>query len=156
MLGLKHHQRLATDQAFLQTRLRAEDERALQRLESEPSLFDLTDGWLARMPFIEFENFDFWSVFQEAVQAMLASDRKIIESNPRMDDAMKDVQLRQLAATSERFAALLDKQKFDLLRDSGEFRFSQRRVTRRTVHQSLSRRTYLILALQVSHAFSGH
>ncbi len=89
-------------------------------------MFQLTESWLARMPFIEFEQFDFWSVFQESVQKMLASDRQIIESNPRMDDHMKAAQLRQLEATEMRFAALLDKEKFETLRESGEFRFSQR------------------------------
>ncbi len=126
LLGLKRHQRLASDQAFLNTRLSGPDQAKLATLEGQPSLFDLTDQWLARMPFTRFEDFDFWSVFQQAVQQMLASDRKIIESNRRLDEQMKQAQLRQQAATAERFGALLDKRKYQQMQQSGAFRFSQR------------------------------
>lgn len=126
LLGLKRHQRLASDQAFLQTRLRADDQATLEKLELQPSLLELTDQWLARMPFTHFENFDFWSVFQQAVVQMLSSDRKIIEFNQRLDVQMKRAQLRQLEATAERFEALLNEHKYKTMQDRGEFRFSQR------------------------------
>jgi tryptophan 2,3-dioxygenase len=125
-LGLKRAQRSPADRSFFMTRLRDEDRAHLEQMEDEPSLFELTDDWLSRMPFTEFESFDFWKAFDAAVQQMLESDRMIIESNPTVDAEEKEFQLGQLEATGARFDALLDKDKYEALRESGEVRFSQR------------------------------
>lgn len=126
LLGLQRDQRVRADQSFFLTRLRDEDRAHLEGIESKPSLFELTDKWLARMPFTEFEKFDFWDAFDQAVQKMLESDRSIIVRNPTVDDREKQFQLGELEATGARFDALLDEEKYEALRQRGEVRFSQR------------------------------
>ncbi len=127
-LGLNRQRRLRTDQEFLKTRLKPEDLQQLDECESRPSLAELVDRWLARMPFLEFEKFDFWRAFSEAVDQMLDSDRHIIQTNPVLSDAERNVQLNELQATRSRFAAVLDKEQFDALREAGEFRLSHRAI----------------------------
>jgi tryptophan 2,3-dioxygenase len=126
VLGLKREQRLRSDQEFFMTRLRDSDREAIEWFEKRPSLLELTDRWLARMPFLEFEEFEFWTEYRRAVEAMLASDRRIIEHNPALDEPARELQLNELLATSARFEVLLNQEKYEALRAQSEFRFSHR------------------------------
>jgi tryptophan 2,3-dioxygenase len=55
---------------------------------------------------------------------MLESDTQIIKTNPTLTDREKQSQLNELLMTRTRFESLLDKNKFEALRNSGDFRFS--------------------------------
>ena len=124
-LGLKREHRLPADRDFFKSRLSAADQAALEELEQQPSLLELTDRWLARMPFLKFQDFDFWTEYAAAVHAMLDSDRQIIESNPVLNDHQRQVQLKELLATEARADALLDKQQYAEQLARGECRLSQ-------------------------------
>ena len=56
---------------------------------------------------------------------MLDSDTHIVETNPTLTDREKEFQLNDLLVTRTRFESLLDKDKFNELREQGEFRLSQ-------------------------------
>jgi tryptophan 2,3-dioxygenase len=124
-LGLKKKHRSPADQDFFVTRLRPEHRDILEALEEQPSLLELTDDWLARMPFLYFQDFDFWTEYSQAVADMLASDRTIIESNPMLSDREREFQLSELAATEGRLASLLDAAEYDAQIERGERRLSQ-------------------------------
>jgi len=126
MLGLKRIQRIAADQEFFYSRLKEEDRRELEAVEGQPSLFELTEGWLERMPFLRFDHFDFWEEYQKAVQQMLLSDRQIVESNPTLSDREKTFQINDLEGTKVQFDSLFDENKYDQLRQQGVFKFSHR------------------------------
>ena len=125
MLGLKRKHRLAADRDFFFTRLRDAHRESLKALEEQPSLLELTDRWLARMPFIEFQEFAFWNEYESAVEKMLDSDRRIIEQNATLSDREREFQLNDLQATRTRLTSLLDADHFDEQRDKGERRLSQ-------------------------------
>lgn len=124
VLGLQREQRLRTDQNFLLTRLRSEDQQRLAEVEQQSSLLELTDQWLARLPFMKFGGFDFWHEFHGTLQQMWASDRGIIEDNPTLDDQERDAQLAELSATQKLFETLLSTEAYDQARQQGLFRFS--------------------------------
>jgi tryptophan 2,3-dioxygenase len=94
-------------------------------LEIQPSLLELTDAWLKRMPFLEFGEFDFWAEYALAVERMLISDQRIIENNSALSQRERSFQLNDLEATRVRFHSLLSEEKFNELRAKGEFRLSR-------------------------------
>lgn len=126
LLGIKRRFRIDADREFFHSRLRESDLKILESLEERPSLLDLTDRWLARMPFLEFGEFDFWTEYDGAVNKMLDSDAKIIDTNPTLSDREKKFQLDDLANTRTQFQSLLDEDQFNRLREQGEFRLSRR------------------------------
>jgi tryptophan 2,3-dioxygenase len=109
-------------------RLRSEDVAYLRDIASEPSLFERVDAWLARMPFLKFEDFNFWDSYRQAVTAMLTRDRRSIEENPLFSDAERSAQLAELDNTRRKFESLLDPRGFEHLREQGLFHLRQTSV----------------------------
>ena len=123
-LGIKREYRISADREFFHSRLTESDRHYLGELEKQPSLLELTDRWLNRMPFLEFGDFDFWQEYKQAVNKMLDSDTEIISSNPALNDREREFQLNDLMGTRTRFQSVLDEVQFNELREKGEFRFS--------------------------------
>lgn len=126
MLGIKRDQRSSADQDFFFTRLRPEEREELLELEKLPSLVDLADRWLSRMPFLNFGTFDFWKQYQDAFQSMHQRDRRIVTENPAISEVRREQQLAHLDAMKLQFSAILDEDKYNSLREKGDFRFSHR------------------------------
>jgi tryptophan 2,3-dioxygenase len=125
LLGLRREQRVALARLPLD-RLPQEQREALARAEAEPSLFELVEKWLERTPFLELPGYQFWASYRAAVDAMLAGDRRSIEKNPTLSEPERAVQLRELDATAQGFAALLDEAAHRKLVGEGRRRLSQR------------------------------
>lgn len=124
-LGLKREQRMRADQEFIASRLSADDQALLVSAESSPSLFELTERWLARMPFLKFSGFDFWQKYRDAVAEMLDSDESIVRRNSAISEREREFQLKAVAATRASFAALLDENEYRRLQTSGQIRMGQ-------------------------------
>ncbi|MFQ5947624.1 MAG: tryptophan 2,3-dioxygenase family protein, partial [Acidimicrobiia bacterium] len=125
-LGVSVRGRPLIDGASYASRFTEEDRRRLRASETEPSLFDHLERWLERTPFLNLGSFDFWREYRNAVEAMLASDRRLIESNPTLSGEERTAQLKVLEATADQFDALLDKDKYDALVETHEPRLSHR------------------------------
>jgi tryptophan 2,3-dioxygenase len=123
-LGIKREHRINADKEFFLSRLSLGDLKILEDLESQKSLLELTDTWLGRMPFLEFHEFHFWKAYDHAVHKMLDSDAEIIRGNPTLSDREKEFQLNGLEMSRTQFESLLDRDKFESLREKGEFRLS--------------------------------
>lgn len=123
-LGIRRNDRIPADKEFFESRLTKPDLAGLDDLETKPSLIDLTDRWLDRMPFLEFGSYKFWPAYETAVDKMLSSDRKIIEQNTTLSDREKEFQLASIDRTRGLFESILDEKRFNELREKGEFRFS--------------------------------
>ena len=123
-LGVKTHQRIPADRQFLQTRLAPADQKYLANVEAEASLFELTDNWLGRMPFLKFGSFEFWKFYRDAVDRMLELDAKIIEKNLELEAAVRQSQEMELEKTKQTFASVLDEDRFRELQSNGQFRLS--------------------------------
>ena len=77
------------------------------------------------MPFLDFDEFEFWEAYQSAVDRMLASDRHIIESNSTLTPREIEFQINDLENTRRQFLSVTKEEEFNKLREAGEFRFTQ-------------------------------
>jgi tryptophan 2,3-dioxygenase len=125
-LGLKSEYRIDFDKESFYARLNEADQQFLQGLENQTSLFEQVDTWLARMPFLEFGEFKFWDMYKDATDRMIKNDIDIVNSIENISDNDKNVQLKDIEATREKFAALLDIDKYEELRADDVFRLSQK------------------------------
>ncbi len=123
-LGIRRGSRIPADREFFHTRLSPAELQSLDSLEEQPSLFELTDRWLERMPFLKFGEFNFWPAYQDAVERMIASDAEIITLNTALSERETAFQLGELENTRRQFGSILNQQKYNELRATGEFRFS--------------------------------
>ncbi len=126
LLGLKGEYRIDFDKACFYSRLTEGHREYLQGMESGPSLFELLDRWLGRMPFLDYEQYAFWDEYRGAVDAMLARDRGIITGNTGMTGGEREAELAELEKTRERFDTLLDEGRYEAARGRGEVRLSHR------------------------------
>ncbi|MEM7782308.1 MAG: tryptophan 2,3-dioxygenase family protein [Planctomycetota bacterium] len=124
MFGIKRKNRIAADQEFFHSRLTDADLESLNQLEKKRTLLELTDEWLKRMPFLIFEDFDFWKEYGFSVEKMLDSDAKIIKANQTLTKREKEYQLNDLNKTREVFESVLNESEFEKLRNEGAFRLS--------------------------------
>lgn len=125
-LGLKPDARINYNSAPYQHAVNDEERKVLTRVETEPSLFDHLDAWLARTPFLQIDGFDFWKHYQEAVTSLFAEDRKTVENHPFLKDEEKEKSLKEIDGSKETFQALFDEKKYNELRAAGSFRLSYR------------------------------
>lgn len=125
-LGLKSEYRIDFDQQSFYARLNEADQQFLLNLEQQTSLFELVDKWLARMPFLEFGEFKFWQMYRQATDMMLENDIRIVSGIENITEKDRDVQLKGIEATREKFAALLDEDKYRALQAGDTFRLSHR------------------------------
>ncbi len=125
-LGVKRENRIPADREFMKSRLAVEDQEHLSRVEQQPSLVELLNDWLSRMPFLEIGEFSFWRHYEKAVERMLQTDKKIIQQNPTLSEREKEYQIDELIATQSKFDTLFDQDKFEELKTAGKFRLSHR------------------------------
>lgn len=125
-LGLKSEFRIDFDKHSFYSRLNQTDREFLQALELQPSLFERVEKWLERMPFLQFEEFSFWQMYQQATEAMLTNDKDIVEQISQIAEHERAAQLQEINRTREKFAALLDNEKYQALQQQGSFRLSQK------------------------------
>lgn len=125
-LGLKTQYRIDFDKQSFYQRLEEKDRLFLQNMETKDSLFELVNAWLERLPLLDFEDFKFWQLYQNATKAMLQSDQEIIEQNETLTPDEKQKELAELAKTEASFNAVFDAKSFQSLMDEGHFRLSQK------------------------------
>lgn len=125
-LGLKSKYRIDFDKQQFYTRLNDQDRVFLQALENKDSLFELVEAWLERMPMLEFGDFKFWQLYQQATDDMLENDKEIIQENDTLSCQEKEKELADLAATASSFGALFDNEQYKQVQADGKFRLSQK------------------------------
>lgn len=122
-LGLPASARMKIEGAPYTSRLVEEDRGEVEGDEGEPTLLELVDRWLARTPFLQLGDFDFWSVYRETVEANLERDRARIESRSGISDDERAAVARRFDATARNFDSLFDREEHDRLRREGLRRF---------------------------------
>lgn len=125
LLGLTRDTRITYDQASFYSRLNDSDRAYLEQLEQQPSLFDGVDQWLARMPFLEFDDFSFWDMYQQAVARALDRDEQIIRNNITSEQEL-NAELANLQVNRNNFSALFDSESYGSLQAEQRVRLSQR------------------------------
>lgn len=128
LLGLKISDRLQYNNTPFFNHLQESQKIEIQDLINKPTLFDLVDQWLARTPFLAMAGFDFWKEYQNSVETMLADDRAVIETNPRLSGEDRARNLKILDEARKMFSALFSEEEFAKLQAQGHFRLSYRSV----------------------------
>jgi len=123
-LGLRFDDRTGQDRDFFMTRLTEQQRNQLREAEATPSLLDVTNRWLERMPFDRKGDFDFWKLYGKAVDRMLESELEIVASNPAISEERRLQQVETQRQTREKFDAILDRAQFEDLRKQGGVRLS--------------------------------
>lgn len=126
-MGLRTNNRKAVDRDYFLGRLVKEDQDRILKLEAEPSLLDLVNEWLERMPFTKQNNYNFWEDYEAVIDKMLKRDEQIIQENlATLSPRVKEAQLANLESTKKTFKALFDEGSYNKLRDMGQKKFSQK------------------------------
>ena len=118
-LGLSHHLSNCTYGRFTD-----DDKTYLEKVAQQVSLFELLDAWLARTPFLEFQEFSFWDSYGAAVKIMLDNDSSIIENNTLLSSSEKNQQLQELETTRQSFNCLFDESLYQQYKQEGHFKLS--------------------------------
>lgn len=124
VLGLPRRARLTYNDEPYEQSLDAVDRPHATRAEAAPTLFALVERWLARTPFVRTREFDFFRVYRENVERMLAADRETIERKANLNEAARAVQLAGLDAVRARFDTVFDPVRHAEARARGELRLS--------------------------------
>jgi tryptophan 2,3-dioxygenase len=123
-LGLRSDQRMQFNgmpyHAFVDEKQRAE----LIHSETQPSLFECIDAWLARTPFLKSAEFNFWASYRQAVDRLFEDDRKSVQNHRILNDEEKARGLAEVDRNREVFEALFNESRFNELKGSGAFRLS--------------------------------
>jgi tryptophan 2,3-dioxygenase len=105
----------------------AEREQALVDASlSKPSLFALIEKWLERIPFLDFQGFNFWQSYRKAAHAMLTRDEEIIQKNSHLSEKRMALELAHLQDTRHYFDTIFDEEKYNQLKEKGERRLSHK------------------------------
>ncbi|MBL4633075.1 MAG: hypothetical protein JKY56_04340, partial [Kofleriaceae bacterium] len=129
-LGLRPDDRATlADGAAYHTHLQKGEQKTIADNEAQPSLFDLVEGWLERIPFLDQEGYDFWQEYKQAVDAMLAGDADIISNNSLLSDAQRDAQLKMLEQTRTTILSIIDAKEYAKLQEQGLRRLSHRAMS---------------------------
>ncbi|PCJ18674.1 MAG: tryptophan 2,3-dioxygenase [Gammaproteobacteria bacterium] len=125
-LGLGTANRSCVDRNYLLSALDSQDQQRIDGAEREPSLFGLVEAWLERIPFIAGEGFDFWALYQEAVDAMLDGEARIVSLHSRDPKSALSPGLSNVEASRRNFASLFDQGLHDNLVRDGQRRLSRK------------------------------
>jgi len=124
MLGLKNESRHTYNNAHYAVVFDDQKKEILHKLETSRSLSELIQDWLERMPFLEFEDFNFISYYKQAVANMLDREKKAIQETDILSDEYKAMRLRMLGDTDTYFANIWDESKHQELMAAGSVKFS--------------------------------
>lgn len=123
-LGLKEKERHLYNQTPFYKHLSPSHQKLVQESMQKDSLFDLVDKWLARTPFLENKEFDFWSAYQKAVSEMFHDDRETVRTNPQLSEEIKNKNLEMINATEKTFLATYNEEDYKKLQSEGHFHLS--------------------------------
>lgn len=125
-LGLRRQDRLLLSGDEYTARFEAADRDAVEKVESEPSLFGLVERWLERTPFLDQGDFRFWDAYRDAVHTRIQADRTVVEENATLTEEERQTQLKEFDQVLDQYEALFDAEKHDFERAAGRIRLSQR------------------------------
>jgi len=123
-LGLRREQRMRYNGKDFEQSLTPSQQIEVAAVESEKSLFENVDRWLARHPFLAHKEFDFWDEYKESTRRMFQADRKRILQDSSLSAQEQKEMLEPVEGTSANFEILFDEAKYTSLLDAGKKRLS--------------------------------
>lgn len=123
-LGLKEKDRLLYNQTPFTKHLPDSQQKLVQEAMQKDSLFELIDKWLARTPFLQNKEFDFWTAYKKAVTDMFNGDRDTVRANPQLSEETKKKNLEMIDASEKTFLSTYSEADYKKLQDEGHFHLS--------------------------------
>lgn len=124
LLGLESPQRMTYNGCPYSSVFSEEKQKQLQQMEDDISLFEAIEDWLERTPFLQTGDFNFLKAYKQSVQRMLDDERSAIETSSYLTDEEKSMRINMLQGTDNYFSIVLNKEKYNELREKGEIRMS--------------------------------
>lgn len=106
--------------------LNQNDSDKVIKTEKELSLFKLVERWLERIPFIQTNNFNFWSSYKNSVEKMINYDIQKLKKVLKNDKSQLENNLKHYEKIKINYNSLFDKNKYLKLQETGEKRLSQK------------------------------
>ena len=125
-LGMKGDVRIKYGKQRYNEFLDDNDSKKVIGSEREPSLFNLLENWLERTPFLQMDEFNFWSSYQTAVEDMIQKDIRQIKENTKFDNETQKNSLKQYESIQRTYDALFNEDKYAKLQKDGHRRLSQK------------------------------
>lgn len=123
-LGLKEKDRLLYNETPFYKHLPEAHQQLVKKAMGENSLFELIDQWLARTPFLENKEFDFWAAYKTAVTEMFNGDRQTVLANLQLSPEMKKKNIEMIDGAEKTFLATYSEADYQKLQESGHFHLS--------------------------------
>ena len=124
MLGLNDDNRITYNDKHFTSVFNEEQVKAIKSIQESGSMLQLVEKWLERTPFIQTEDYDFLVSYSKSLQQMLDRETRLINESPDLNEAEKKMRLEVLGSSNTYFMTVLDKEKHEELRKSGELTFS--------------------------------
>lgn len=124
MLGLPAKQRITYGNYDYKSPFTEEQQKELVELENSQSMFDIVEKWLERIPFLEFNEFNFGEKYVEAVANMTEREKTAILSTEYITDKEKEARLTMLKAQQEYIVNAMNESAHNKMIENGEVRLS--------------------------------
>jgi tryptophan 2,3-dioxygenase len=102
------------------------DRRQLQHVRTPPTLFEVVQAWLERMPFLEVGDYRFWDAYRQAAARMFERERALVAQHPTLSAEEKQQKLQQIQLNAANFEAFFDPERYAELLRTRQRRLSHR------------------------------
>ncbi len=126
LLGLKIENRVKLTESPFYEHLKEPLKSELTELMKGNTLFDGLENWLSRTPFLKTNQFNFWTHYKAALISVYKGDLEVIKANPRLSEADKDKNIKNINSFLEQIESVFDEAKYNVLKSQGVFRLSFR------------------------------
>ncbi len=92
---------------------------------TKPTLFEVVQQWLEKMPFMEEGDFQFWEEYKHVVMSVFEKDKQDIIHVAIATEEEKNSRLAEIEIAQKQFEAFFDVDEYKELQASGKRRFSQ-------------------------------
>lgn len=100
-MGLKPESRITYNKTVYSSVFSDEQQKELEKIQQEDSLFDAIQKWLERTPFLQFGDFDFIKEYLVSVKNMTEREKQAILNTEHISQHNKEMRVRMLEETEK-------------------------------------------------------
>ena len=120
MLGLKIKDRHQFGGCPYHNQFKGQKKNEILELEDSASLFTLIEKWLERIPFLNMEDFNFISIYEDAVNEMMNNEISRIKNSHLLNDEDKNLRVRMIDENRKYFEQVFDENTHQKAVENGE------------------------------------
>ena len=149
MLGLKIKDRHQFGGCPYHNQFKGQKKNEILELEDSASLFTLIEKWLERIPFLNMEDFNFISKYEDAVNEMMNNEISRIKDSHLLNDEDKNLRVRMIDENRKYFEQVFDENTHQKVVENGEI--SSIPSSLWTIHACSDLRFFNALAKGINH-----